>query len=182
MDSVISYANEKIVLMVDGVNNYSTAKALGLEIDYEQVIKMASGLGMVRRCIYFTSVATKDDGHQTVRKLLDFLEYHHWEVVERPAKEDYSDGQIRHRSVPVTVDISVAAMELAGAGIDHFMIFSGDGSLTPLVDSLQRQGKRVTVVSTIKTQPVSCSDELRRMADNFLDIADIADQIRRVPK
>jgi uncharacterized LabA/DUF88 family protein len=39
----------------------------------------------------------------------------------------------------------------------------------------------VTVVSTIRTQPPIVADDLRRMADQFIDLADLAPMIGRVP-
>jgi uncharacterized LabA/DUF88 family protein len=37
----------------------------------------------------------------------------------------------------------------------------------------------VTVVSTVKSQPPMASDDLRRQADNFVDLADLSDIIGR---
>jgi len=44
---------------------------------------------------------------------------------------------------------------------------------------MQRKGVRVTVVSTVKSQPPMASDDLRRQADNFVDLADLEDLIGR---
>jgi uncharacterized LabA/DUF88 family protein len=38
---------------------------------------------------------------------------------------------------------------------------------------------RVTVVSTVKSQPPMASDELRRQADNFVDLQDLSAIIGR---
>jgi uncharacterized LabA/DUF88 family protein len=51
-----------------------------------------------------------------------------------------------------------------------------------LVEAVQRRGVRVTVVSTIKTQPPMIADELRRQADNFLDITDLISFMGRPPR
>jgi uncharacterized LabA/DUF88 family protein len=40
-------------------------------------------------------------------------------------------------------------------------------------------GKRVSVVSTLQTQPPMVADELRRQADQFLDLADLEKEIAR---
>ena len=63
--------------------------------------------------------------------------------------------------------------------LDHVVIFSGDGDLRRLVESVQRRGVRVTVISTIRTQPAMIADELRRQADAFIDLADLAEHITR---
>ena len=53
------------------------------------------------------------------------------------------------------------------------VLFSGDGDFRSLVEAVQRKGVRVTVVSTIATQPPMIADELRRQADIFLDIVEM---------
>ena len=63
--------------------------------------------------------------------------------------------------------------------LDHVVIFSGDGDLRRLVESVQRRGVRVTVISTIRTQPAMIADDLRRQADAFIDLADLAEHITR---
>ena len=58
----------------------------------------------------------------------------------------------------------------------------GDGDFRPLVESLQRQGVRVSVVSTIRSQPPMIADELRRQADNFIELDELKDVIGRPPR
>ena len=61
------------------------------------------------------------------------------------------------------------------------MLFSGDGDFRSLVEAIQRKGVRVTVVSTISTQPPMVADELRRQCDIFLDIVELQSKIGRDP-
>jgi len=72
-------------------------------------------------------------------------------------------------------------MELAPR-VDHIVLFSGDGDFRPLIESLQRSGVRVSVVSTIRSQPPMISDELRRQADNFIELDELKDVIGRPPR
>jgi uncharacterized LabA/DUF88 family protein len=65
--------------------------------------------------------------------------------------------------------------------LDHVVIFTGDGDFRALVGALQMRGRRVSVVSTLQTQPPMVADELRRQADQFIDLADLEDQICRDP-
>ena len=64
---------------------------------------------------------------------------------------------------------------------DQMVLFSGDGDFRSLVEAVQRRGVRVTVVSTISTQPPMVADELRRQADVFLDIVELQPKIGRDP-
>jgi hypothetical protein len=61
------------------------------------------------------------------------------------------------------------------------VLFSGDGDFRSLVEAVQRRGVRVIVVSTISTQPPMVADELRRQADQFLDIIELRNKIGRDP-
>jgi uncharacterized LabA/DUF88 family protein len=78
------------------------------------------------------------------------------------------------------IELAVDAMEIAGH-IDHMVLFSGDGDFRSLVEAVQRRGVRVTVVSTITTQPPMVADELRRQADVFTDIITLQSKIGREP-
>jgi uncharacterized LabA/DUF88 family protein len=78
------------------------------------------------------------------------------------------------------VELAVDAMELS-AHIDHMVLFSGDGNFRPLVEAVQRRGVRVTVVSTVTSQPPMAADELRRQADVFIDLSELRTKVGREP-
>ncbi len=78
------------------------------------------------------------------------------------------------------IELAVDAMELAGS-IDQMVLFSGDGDFRSLVEAVQRRGVRVTVVSTLSSQPPMVADELRRQADQFIDIVELQGKIGRDP-
>jgi uncharacterized LabA/DUF88 family protein len=71
-------------------------------------------------------------------------------VVTKPAKE-FDDGEGRRRfKRSMGVELAVNAMELARQ-VDEIVLFSGDGDFRALLQAVQRQGVRVTVVSTTAT-------------------------------
>lgn len=76
------------------------------------------------------------------------------------------------------IEIAVDMLQIAETA-DHLVLFSGDGDFRALVEAVQRKGRRVTVVSTMKSQPPMTSDDLRRQADNFVDLADLGAIIGR---
>ena len=78
------------------------------------------------------------------------------------------------------IELAIDALELSPY-IDHMVLFSGDGDFRSLVEAMQRRGVRVSVVSTISTQPPMVADELRRQADEFLDLAHLIPKIGRDP-
>jgi uncharacterized LabA/DUF88 family protein len=61
------------------------------------------------------------------------------------------------------------------------VLFPGDGDFRPLVEVLQRRGVRITVVSTIASQPPMIADELRRQADVFNDLVELRSKVGRDP-
>lgn len=169
--------NDRLAVFIDGANLHATAKALGFDIDFKKVLKLYKDEGLVR-IGYYTAVY-EDGEFSSIRPLVDWLDYNGFAVVTKAAKE-YHDSQGRRKlKGNMDVEICVDALELA-PHLDRLVLFSGDGDFRHLVAALQRKGLRVTVVSTIRTQPAMCADELRRQADEFLDIVDLANVISRV--
>jgi len=78
------------------------------------------------------------------------------------------------------IELAVDAMELA-EHVDQIVLFSGDGDFRSLVEAVQRRCVRVTVVSTISSQPPMIADELRRQADVFTDLVALRSKIGRDP-
>jgi uncharacterized LabA/DUF88 family protein len=112
---------------------------------------------------------------------VDWLNYNGFTMVTKQAKE-YTDSQGRRKvKGNMDIELTVDAMELAPR-VDHIVLFSGDGDFRPLVESLQRQGVRVSVVSTIRSQPPMISDELRRQADSFIELDELKDVLGRPPR
>ncbi|BAF87250.1 MULTISPECIES: NYN domain-containing protein [Azorhizobium] len=170
---------EKIALFIDGANLYSATKALGFDIDYKRLLKEFQSRGYLLRAFYYTTLV-EDQEYSSIRPLLDWLDYNGYSVVTKLARE-FTDSQGRRRvRGNMDIEIAVDAMELAGS-LDHIVLFSGDGDFRSLVEALQRKGVRVSVVSTISTQPPLISDDLRRQADVFIDLVDLQAKIGRDP-
>lgn len=174
-------SQEKIALFIDGANVYGTGKALAFDIDWSRLLKEFKARGDVMRAYYYTAVVEVEDGHhQSIMPLLDWLDYNGYQVVTKPAKSFIDSNGNRKVKGNMDIELAVDAMELA-PNIDHMVLFSGDGDFRPLVEAVQRRGVRVTVVSTIKSNPPMCADELRRQADAFIDFVDIKDKVKRDP-
>jgi uncharacterized LabA/DUF88 family protein len=174
------YRDERLALFIDGSNLYAAAKALGFDIDYKKLRSEFLSRGKLVRAFYYTALL-EDQEYSPIRPLVDWLDYNGFTMVTKPAKE-FTDSMGR-RKVKGNMDIELAvdAMEMADR-IDHMVLFSGDGDFRPLVESVQRKGVRVSVVSTIRSQPPMIADELRRQADNFIELEDLKDVIGRPPR
>ena len=109
---------------------------------------------------------------------MDWLDYNGYTMVTKPTKEFVDSFGRRKIKGNMDIELSVDAMRLADS-LDHIVLFTGDGDFRALVAALQMKGKRVTVVSTLQTQPPMVADELRRQADQFVDLADMESMISR---
>ena len=174
------YPTDRIALFIDGANLYSAAKGLNFDIDYKRLLEEFRTRGVLVRAYYYTALV-EDQDYSPIRPLVDWLDYNGFTLVTKTARE-FVDGQGRKRwRGDMDVDLAVDMLEIADR-VDHVVLFSGDGDFRRLVEAVQRKGVRVTVVSTVKSQPPMASDDLRRQADTFVDLSDLADIIGRPPR
>jgi uncharacterized LabA/DUF88 family protein len=168
---------ERVGVFVDGANLYHTSRALGFEIDFAAMLEYFRGGTYLVRAFYYTALIETED-YSPLRPLTDWLAYNGWQVVTKPAKQQADPaGRLRLKG-NMDVELAVDMLELAPQ-LDHVVLFSGDGDFRRLVEAVQRMGVRVTVVSSVRAQPPMIADELRRQADAFLDLAEIAPEITR---
>jgi uncharacterized LabA/DUF88 family protein len=174
------HPDERVALFIDGANLYSAAKALAFDMDYRKLLEEFRKRGRLIRAYYYTALV-EDQDFSPIRPLVDWLDYNGYTLVTKPAKE-YTDANGRRRfkgdmDVELTVDLLQAA-----SFVDHAFLFSGDGDFLAAIEAVQRKGMRVSVVSTIKSNPPMVSDDIRRAADNFIDLTDLAALIGRPPR
>jgi uncharacterized LabA/DUF88 family protein len=171
------YNDEKVALFIDGANLYAAARALGFDIDYKRLLEVFSEKGRLIRALYYTALI-EDQEYSPIRPLVDWLDYNGYTMVTKPTKE-FTDSYGR-RKIKGNMDIELAidVLEMSDL-LDHIVLFSGDGDFRRLVEAVQRKGVRVTVVSTVRSSPPMVADELRRQADQFVELMDLADQIAR---
>ncbi|MEL6567796.1 MAG: NYN domain-containing protein [Pseudomonadota bacterium] len=171
------YKDERLALYIDGANLYSSARALGLEIDFRKLLDEFRKKGRLLRANYYTTLLENDD-YSPIRPLVDWLTYNGFNVIKKPAKE-YTDREGRRRvRGNMNIEIAVDMLSISDR-IDHAVLFSGEGDFRALAAALKQRGVRVTVISTVKSQPPMVSDDLRREADAFVDLQDMAELIAR---
>ena len=173
------YEDERLALFLDGANLYGATKALGFDIDYKKMLDYFQDQAFVLRAYYYTALA-EDQEYSSLRPLIDWLDYNGYTVVTKPMKE-YTDSTGRRRTRGnMDIEMTIGVLELA-EHVDHIVLFTGDGDFRSLVEAVQRRGRKVTVVSTMSTQPPLIADELRRQTDHFIDIASLKAKIGREP-
>lgn len=177
MKSENPYRFERLALFIDGANLYGAARALGFDIDYKKLLRWASDQGRLIRAYYYTSLI-EDQDYSPIRPLVDWLDYNGYTMVTKPTKE-FTDATGRRKfKGKMDIELAVDLLEMSER-IDHAVLFSGDGDFRRLIEAVQRRGVRVTVVSTNASQPPMVADELRRQADNFIELNKLASDIQR---
>ncbi|WP_137388092.1 NYN domain-containing protein [Rhodoligotrophos defluvii] len=173
------YPGERTALFIDGANLYATAKALGFDIDYKRLLSLFRNKGRLVRAIYYTALVD-DTEYSPIRPLIDWLDYNGYSVVTKPTREFTDSFGRRKIKGNMDIELAVDVMEMS-ANLDHVILFSGDGDFRSLVEAVQRRGLKVSVVSTLATKPPMVSDDLRRQADQFIDLMDLRGEIGREP-
>ena len=175
----IFYQEERVALFIDGANLYQAARALGFDIDYRLLLAAFARSCRLVRSFYYTALLDEQE-YSPIRPLVDWLDYNGYTVVTKPLKEFTDAAGRRKLKGNMDIELAVDALEMV-PHVDHAVLFSGDGDFRRLIHSLQRNGLRATVVSTVRTQPPMVADALRRQADFFLDLRELSHVIARDP-
>ncbi len=171
------YPHERIALFIDGSNLYAAARALGFDIDYKRLLELFSSKGRLVRAYYYTALM-EDQEYLPIRPLVDWLDYNGFTMVTKPTKEFTDSTGRRKIKGNMDMELAIDVLEMA-EHLDHIVLFSGDGDFRRLVEAVQRRGVRVSVVSTYRSAPPMVADELRRQADCFIELYDLASKVAR---
>lgn len=166
-------------IFIDGANLHLASNCLGVDLDYGRLLQLFRGKTRSLQAFYYASL-TEAQEKGAVARLLDWLAYNGYVVVAKRLEQSVDELGRRRTRGSIEVDLAVNAMAMAGR-IDEMTLVSGNGAFRSLVEAVQRKGVRVSVVSTIRTQPPIVAEELRRQADEFIDLGHIAEKIQRIP-
>src|SRR5271168_1030719 len=169
--------SERTCLFIDGANLYSASRNLGFDVDYRNLLEYFRKQTYVIRAYYYAAILETEE-YSPLKPLTDWLAYNGYALVTKPAKEFTDEDGRRRVKGNMDIEIAVDMLELADK-IDHAVLFSGDSDFRRMVEAVQRKGVRVSVVSSIRTTPPMVADELRRQADQFLELAEIAPDFTR---
>lgn len=171
------YRDDRLALFIDGANVYAACRALGFDIDFRLLRQEFMRRGKLLRAFYYTALLETEE-YSPIRPLVDWLQYNGFTMVTKPAREFVDREGRRKVKGNMDIELTIDAMEMA-PHVDHIVLFSGDGDFRRLVESLQRKGVRVSVVSTIRATPPMIADDLRRQADNFIELDELREVIGR---
>lgn len=170
------YSDEKLAVLIDGKSLYAASRAIGFDIDYKRLRAEFARRGRLKNISYFVACEDVEEGeHDALRPMTDWMDYNGYHVVTVRSKTYTVSGERRSKD-NMLMELAIKAVEI-GRWVDHIVLFSGNNDLTPVVRFLQREGVRVSIASTLEINQVS--DELRRQADNFIEVRDLRDTIQR---
>lgn len=170
---------KKVGLFIDGSNLFATAKTLGFDLDFGKLPGVFGTPDEVLRCYYYTAVVENQE-YQQLQPLLDWLDFNGYLTVTKPTKE-FIDPVTGRKKIKGNMDVEMAVdCMVMSKHLTHIVLITGDGDFTYLVEMLQREGVHVSIVSTIQTNPPMVADELRRIADRFVDLGNIRDKVQRI--
>ena len=160
---------EKIALFIDGANLYATSRALGFDIDYRKLLsqlpearlsaarlllhRAGRGSGILvdpaaDRLARLQRLQGRDQAGQGIHRL------------HRPAQDQGQHGHRADRRCPRTGRVRRP--------------LSSSSPATAISARWSRRcsgaGRKVSIVSTMTSQPPMISDDLRRQADHFIDL------------
>jgi uncharacterized LabA/DUF88 family protein len=166
-------SEQRLAILIDGTNFYGTLNELGFEIDFLRLLAFFRLKGKLVRALYYSARADAEES--SLQQLVEWLAYNGFVLVTKPAREFTNPlGQRRIRN-KMHVELAIDALQLADH-VDHVILFTGDGAFRPLVAAIQLRGCVVSIASTLHMT----TDELRRQADHFIDLADLKHFIGRV--
>ncbi len=169
--------SERTALFIDGANLYSASRNLGFDVDYRNLLQYFRRQTNVLRAYYYAAVLETEE-YSPLKPLTDWLAYNGYTLVTKPARE-FTDAAGRRRvKGNMDIELAIDMLELVDR-IDHAVLFSGDSDFRRLVEAVQRRGVRVSVISSMRTTPPMAADELRRQADQFIELAEIAPEFTR---
>lgn len=171
--------DDRTAIFIDGANLYKTARNLGFDIDYKSLLRKTRENSRLVRASYYTAMQEdREQDYSPLRPLVDWLDYNGYHMVTKIARE-YTDNQGKKRyKGSIDIELAVDMVQLADK-LDAIVLFTGNGDFRSAIEAIQAKGVKVTLVSTVKTTPPMASDEIRRQADQFIDLADLQESIGR---
>ena len=173
------YKDERIAVFIDGKSLFACSKGLGFEIDFKLFRKEFARRGKLNKLSYFTTLVDNDE-FSSVKPLVDWLTYNGYNTVTKTVKEYVDPSGFRKVKGNTAVEMTIAVLDMVPY-VDHIVIVTGDKDFKPLIEAVQQRGTRVSVVSSIRVQPPMLSDDLRRQADNFIELDELRSLIEKVP-
>jgi uncharacterized LabA/DUF88 family protein len=160
----------RIAIFIDGSNLFYAALQLGIEIDYTKLLCRLTGGSRLLRSFFYTGV---DPTNEKQQGFLLWMRRNGYRVITKELIQ-LPDGS---KKANLDVEIAVDMIALVGC-YDTAILVSGDGDLAYAVDAVSYRGIRVEVVSLRSMT----SDSLINVADRYIDLDAIREDIQKAPR
>lgn len=172
------HQTQTCALFISGQSLHSAASALGFRVDYAKLRAHFADRTMLLRAKYYAVERVDEQDHSPLHGTLLWLSDNGYSVESRRVSAAHSDdgANMQCQQQFLRTKRTVDAMSMRRA-ISHFVFFESNPELIPLVEALQSQGATVTVVGTERTAPPHLAPTLRRTADQFVELADLQNEI-----
>lgn len=169
--------NEPTAVLIDGYNTLSTTKLLKFDIDFRKLLNLFQNKTRLVKIYYFASLRDNPADHDPMIPVIQWMMYNGYNVISKKMNEFMNIDNIQSKG-NMDVEISVTVLEMVKS-VDHIVLFTGDENFRFLIEAVQRMGTRITVCSSMQCQPQIMSDDLRRQADNFIELNNLKSEIQR---
>jgi uncharacterized LabA/DUF88 family protein len=160
----------RVAIFIDGSNLFYAALQLGIEIDYTKLLYRLTAGSRLLRAFFYTGV---DRTNEKQQGFLLWMRRNGYRVIAKDLVQ-LPDGS---KKANLDVEIAVDLMALVGS-YDTAVIVSGDGDLAYAADAVSYRGSRIEVVSLRSMT----SDSLINVADRYIDLEQIKEEIQKTPK
>lgn len=160
----------RVAIFIDGSNLFYAALQLGIEIDYTKLLHRLTSGSRLLRAFFYTGV---DRTNEKQQGFLLWMRRNGYRVIAKDLVQ-LPDGS---KKANLDVEIAVDLMALVGS-FDTAVIVSGDGDLAYAADAVSYRGARIEVVSLRSMT----SDSLINVADRYIDLDQIKEDIQKSPK
>lgn len=160
----------RVAIFIDGSNLFYAALQLGIEIDYTKLLYKLTAGSRLFRSFFYTGV---DRSNEKQQGFLLWMRRNGYRVIDKDLVQ-LPDGS---KKANLDVEIAVDMMALVEF-YDTAVLVSGDGDLAYAANAASYRGARIEVVSLRSMT----SDSLINVADRYIDLELIKDDIKKPPR
>ncbi|MCR9113816.1 MAG: NYN domain-containing protein [Rhodobacteraceae bacterium] len=164
------YPHESVSVFIDAYALNRITQRLGIRMDFKK-LRAAFAKRSKLSSIQFYAVYDSESEDNPFTKLIDWLEYNGYRVFRKNARVFNELDGTKSIKGTINTELSVDMVTMAKQ-VDHIVLIGSHVDYVHPVSVVKRQGTRVTVCSTLMADQFRTSDDLRREADNFLELLD----------
>ncbi|MCD6493010.1 MAG: NYN domain-containing protein [Archaeoglobaceae archaeon] len=168
--------NDRVMIFIDGSNLFHACKNFrnGFKVDYEKLRNvLAAGRKLIRAYYYGSFNSFKKEVADRQKKFFQALQEMGFEVVDKPLRKR-NESYVIEKGVDIVLAVDMLSLAFRDA-YDIGILVSGDADFVRAIEVVKYLGKRIEVAMFRN----NLSSELRRKADKYIILDNIADKIEK---